>query len=479
MAHQKRLPNLLEVTFVLTSFIVIMYVFVAQIGLPIQLALFVSWFVIMLVGLKIGYSYFDMQQGILKGINNGLEAVLVLVTVGALIGTWIAGGVVPSIIYYGLTIINPTIFLFAAFAICTVTSLATGTSFGTAGTAGIAMMGIGHSFGIPMALVAGAVISGAYVGDKLSPLSDTTVMTASLSKVNLIDHIKSMLYVSTPAWIITGILFLLTGFFYVNGNGDLSRAEATMAALQDHFRISWYMLVPAALVILLLALKKPSIPTIAFGALLGSVWAYLFQGMPLLEAVRSSYSGFSIESGVEFIDNLLNRGGIVSMLEVIVLIIFALGVGGLMEQIGILQVICNNMLAWADNAGKVTLSTVLAGFFGNFFGGAAYVSIITASKITEKNYDRLGIDRRVLSRNTEGGGTVTTPMVPWSDGGVYMATVLGVSTLSYLPFLWFNFLAVGITLLYGFTNKFIWYTNAEGSANRPAAKAKLTNEKTS
>ena len=325
------------------------------------------------------------------------------------------------------------------------------------------MMGIGHSFGIPIALVAGAVISGAYVGDKMSPLSDTTIMTASLTKVNLIEHIKSMLYVSVPAWLLTGLLFIFTGLFYVNKSGDLSRAEATMASLKEHFHIGWYMLIPAVIVIILLAMKKPSIPTIAFGALLGAIWSFLFQDMTILDAIKTSYSGFVIESGVDFIDNLLNRGGIVSMLDVIVLILFALGVGGLMEKIGILQVICNTMLAWANNAGKVTLSTIISGFFGNFFGGAAYVSIITASKITEKNYDRLGIDRRVLSRNTEAGGTVTTPMVPWSDGGVYMATVLGVPTLSYLPFLWFNFLAVIITLIYGFTNKFIWYTNDSDS----------------
>ncbi|MTW84507.1 Na+/H+ antiporter NhaC [Virgibacillus dakarensis] len=461
MSAEKRLPTFGEVLFVLIAFIVIMFLFVVQLGIPIQLALLTTWFMIMLVGLRIGYTYSEMQDGILKGIYDGLEAVLVLISVGALIGTWIAGGVVPSIIYYGLSIIDPSIFLMAAFIICAITSLATGTSFGSAGTAGIAMMGIGVSFGFPIALVAGAVISGCYVGDKLSPLSDTTVMTASLSKVNLIEHIKSMLFVSTPAFIITALLFLGTGFFFHGSNGDLSQAQSTMTSLSEYFNIAWYMLIPAAVVILMLALKKPSIPVILLGALLGSVWAYLFQDVALLDAINSLYSGNNIESGVDFIDNLLNRGGIEFMLGVIVLILFALGVGGLMEKIGILRVICNTMLAWADNAGKTTLTTLLSGFFGNFFGGAAYVSIITASKITEENYDRLNIDRRVLSRNTEAGGTVTTPMVPWSDGGVFMAATLGVSTLTYLPFLWFNFLVIVISLIYGFTNKFIWYTNQE------------------
>ncbi|WP_099159243.1 Na+/H+ antiporter NhaC [Virgibacillus ndiopensis] len=460
MSAEKRLPTLPEVLFVLIAFIVIMFLFVVQLGIPIQLALLTTWFMIMLVGLRIGYTYAEMQDGILKGINDGLEAVLILISVGALIGTWIAGGVVPSIIYYGLSIIDPTIFLMAAFIICAITSLATGTSFGSAGTAGIAMMGIGASFGFPIALVAGAVISGCYVGDKLSPLSDTTVMTASLSKVNLIDHIKSMLFVSTPAFIITALLFLGAGFLFHSGDGDLSQAKSTMVSLSEYFNITWYMLIPAAIVILLLALKKPSIPVILFGALLGSIWAFLFQDVAILDAVNSLYSGNNIESGVAFIDNLLNRGGIEFMLGVIVLILFALGVGGLMEKIGILKVICIKMLAWADSAGKTTLTTLISGFFGNFFGGAAYVSIITASKITEENYDRLNIDRRVLSRNTEAGGTVTTPMVPWSDGGVFMAATLGVSTMTYLPFLWFNFLVVAISIIYGFTNKFIWYTNS-------------------
>ncbi|MFD2761160.1 Na+/H+ antiporter NhaC [Lentibacillus juripiscarius] len=461
MSTDKRLPTLPEVLFVLISFILIMFLFVVEFGIPIQLALLTTWFMIMLVGWRIGYSYKEMQDGLLKGIYDGSEAVLVLISVGALIGTWIAGGIVPSIIYYGLTIIHPSIFLLAAFIICAITSIATGTSFGSAGTAGIAMMGIGASFGLPVPLVAGAVISGCYVGDKLSPLSDTTVMSASLSKVNLIDHIKSMLYVSGPAFLIAGILFVITGYFFISNSGDLSQAEATMASLKEYFNIGWHMLIPAAIVIILLTLKMPSIPVILFGALLGSIWAFMFQGVGILESINILYEGSEINSGVEFIDNLLNRGGIAFMLDVIALILFALGVGGVMEKTGILRVICLKMLAWADNAGKTTLTTILSGFFGNFFGGAAYVSIITASKITEENYDRLQIDRRILSRNTEAGGTVTTPMVPWSDGGVFMATTLGVSTMSYLPFLWFNFLVIILSVLYGFTNKFIWYTKSD------------------
>lgn len=475
MDAQKRLPTLGEVLFVLISFGIIMVTFIVKFDISIQLALITSWFVIIAVGLKIGYRYKEMQDGMLKGVSEGLEAVIVLLSVGALIGTWIAGGIVPSLIYYGLSVINPSIFLLAAFIICTITSIATGTSFGSAGTAGIAMMAIGASFGFPLPLVAGAVISGCYVGDKMSPLSDTTVMSASLSKVDLIDHIKSMFTVSLPAWLIAGILFLVTGFFY-EGTGDLSAATSTLNALSEHFTIAWYMLIPAVVVIVLLIMRMPSIPVILFGALLGTFWAYLFQGATFLEAFNILYAGNAIESGVEFIDSLLNRGGITFMLDVIVLIILALGLGGLMEKVGVLRTIGNYLSKWATNAGKLTVTTIVSGFLGNLFG-AAYVSLITASKMTEDNYKRLKIDRRVLSRNTEAGGTVTTPMVPWSDGGVFMAAALGVPTLSYLPFLWFNFLVIGIAVLYGFTGKFIWYVQDEEQREEEQETVVITEEK--
>ncbi|WP_255701235.1 Na+/H+ antiporter NhaC family protein [Chromobacterium sp. Beijing] len=260
-----RLPSATQVVAVMAGFIAIMFLFLNVLDLPIQLALFSSWFLVIGLGNWLGRSYDDMQQGLIQGIHNGMVAVLVLITVGALIGTWIAGGVVPAIIYYGLAIMSPQIFLCAAFIICMLTSLATGTSFGTAGTAGIAMMGIGYSFGMPLPLVAGAVISGAYVGDKMSPLSDTTVMTASLCKVDLIDHIRSMMWVSVPATLLTALLFLGVGFFYVDAGLDTGRADLAMQALGSHFTVNGWLLLPAAAVITMLTMRLPSIPVICSG----------------------------------------------------------------------------------------------------------------------------------------------------------------------------------------------------------------------
>ncbi|MDY7430848.1 malate-H+/Na+-lactate antiporter MleN [Bacillus sp. V26] len=453
-----RLPTLFEIIIVLGAFLALVLSFTVFLDLPIQLALFVSWFIAMILGIRLGYSYKDLQNAIVHGISNGLEAVLILVSVGALIGTWIAGGVVPTLIYYGLEFIHPSIFLLATLIICSIMSVATGTSWGTVGTAGIAMIAIGEGLGIPLPLVAGAILSGAYFGDKLSPLSDSTVLASSLSKVDVLDHVRAMLYLSIPAYVITAILFTAVGFMYGGKNIDLDKVEFLKSSLQNTFDIHIWMLIPAVIVIVLLAMKKPSMPVIVIGALLGAVWAAVFQGMNFADAIATAYNGFSIKTDVEFLNGLLNRGGIVGMLGSLVVIIFGLGFGGLLEKLGVLKVIVSLFEKKLTSAGNVTLSTLIVAFLANIFGCAMYVSLILTPKIMEDSYDRLHLDRRVLSRNSEVGGTLTSGMVPWSDNGIYMAGILGVSTFSYLPFMWLSFVAIGLAIIYGYTGKCIWYT---------------------
>lgn len=452
------MPTLFEIIIVLGVFLALVLSFTVFLDLPIQLALFVSWFIAMLLGIRLGYSYKDLQNAIVHGISNGLEAVLILVSVGALIGTWIAGGVVPTLIYYGLEFIHPSIFLLATLIICSIMSVATGTSWGTVGTAGIAMIAIGEGLGIPLPLVAGAILSGAYFGDKLSPLSDSTVLASSLSKVDVLAHVRAMLYLSIPAYVITAILFTVVGFMYGGKNIDLDKVEFLKSSLQNTFDIHIWMLIPAVLVIVLLAMKKPSMPVIVIGALLGAIWAVVFQGMDIAHAIATAYNGFSIKTDVEFLNGLLNRGGIVGMLDSLVVIIFGLGFGGLLEKLGVLKVIVSTFEKKLTSAGNVTLSTLIVAFLANIFGCAMYVSLILTPKIMEDSYDRLHLDRRVLSRNSEVGGTLTSGMVPWSDNGIYMAGILGVSTFSYLPFMWLSFVAIGLAIIYGYTGKFIWYT---------------------
>lgn len=463
-----RLPSILEVVAVLGLFLAIVLSFTLYFKLDIQLALFISWFMVIALGIRLGHSYKDLQNAITKGISNGLEAVLILIAVGALVGTWIAGGVVPTLIYYGLEFIHPNIFLLATLIICSIMSVATGTSWGTVGTAGIAMIAIGEGLGIPLPIVAGAVLSGAYFGDKLSPLSDSTVLASSLSKVDVLAHVRAMMVLSIPAFVITAIMFTITGFMYGGKNIDQGKVEFLKQALQDTFTINIWMIIPALIVVLLLVLKKPSMPVIAIGALLGAVWAMAFQGMNPADALGTAYNGFSINSDVEFLNTLLNRGGIVNMLGSLVVIILGLGFGGVLEYLGVLKVIVATFEKKLHNAGNVTLSTLVVAFFANIFGCAMYVSLILTPKIMEKSYDKLKLDRRVLSRNSEVGGTLTSGMVPWSDNGIYMAGILGVSTFSYLPFMWLSFVAIGLAIIYGYTGKFIWYVkDQQEEKNRP------------
>ncbi|TQR13738.1 Na+/H+ antiporter NhaC [Psychrobacillus soli] len=476
---QIHLPKPFELFIVMGLFLAIMYFSLAVYELPIHLALIAVWFVLIFLGIRIGHTYDNLQKSIVTGIFTGLEAILIIIFVGTLIGSWIAGGIVPTLIYFGLQMIHPSIFLLATLLICSLTSIATGTSWGTAGTAGIAMMGIGESFGLPLPLVAGAVVSGAYFGDKLSPISDSTVMTASLAKVDLIKHVKSMLLISFPALVLSGIMFLVAGFFFTSRGNDLSIVINNIQALSANFNVSWYMLIPMVVVIVMLMKGIPAMLTLAFGSVLGIVWAIVFQGMDVITAIGTLYSGFVIESGVPFIDLLFNRGGIESMLGVIAIMILALGLGGLMEQVGILTVLTIILSKWITNAGRLTSSTIFAAFLGNFFGSAGYVSLITGCKVTEKNYDLLKIDRRVLSRNMETGGILTSPLVPWADNGIYMAAVLGVSTMSYLPFAWLNLVGLAIALFYGFSGKFIWYTkDVEGEVNKDRKKTVVVEKKT-
>ena len=471
MTNNIKLPSLGQVFVALAIFLGLAFSFTTLFELPIQLALFISWFVVIILGVRLGHTYKSLEGSIAKGIYNGMDAILILIAVGALVGTWIAGGVVPSLIYYGLKFINPNIFLLATLIICALTSIATGTSWGTAGTAGIAMMGIGQGLGIPLPLVAGAVLSGAYFGDKLSPLSDSTVLTASMSRIDVMDHIKGMSPASIPGFIITAILFTVTGLKYGGQNVDLGRIETFMVAIGENFNTSIVCFVPMIIIIALLMKRKPSLPVISFGALLGVIWAIAFQGMNPVDAISTAYSPFQIDTGVQFVDSILGRGGIESMLGSVIIIILGLGFGGLLEKIGILEVIAKKIEGWIKNPGRLTVATIGTAFFGNVFGSAMYVPLILTPKILGKRYDELKVHRRVLSRNTEFGGTLTAGMVPWSDNGIFMAGILGVSTLEYIPYMWLAFVCIGITILYGFLGKFQWigeeveFTDYEESAS--------------
>ncbi|OLQ90614.1 Na+/H+ antiporter NhaC [Vibrio panuliri] len=452
--HLPRLPSLTQVVVSLGLFLLMAFSFTAQLNLPIQLALYIGWFIIITLGLRLGHKYKELEQAALNGISNGLGAVLILLAVGALVGTWISGGIVPTIIYYGLKAIHPSIFLLATMVICSLTALATGTSWGAAGTAGIAMMGIGQGLGVPAPVTAGAILSGCYFGDKMSPLSDSVILASSMSNVEVMEHIKGMLPIALISYVITGILFTLFGFHYA-GNVDMSQVQDVIAAMDNQFYITPLSFVPVVVVLVLLAMRMPSFPVISFGSLLGIIWAVTVQDVDFLTAFNTAWAPFAISSGVDFIDSILNRGGMSSMLGSVAVIVFGLGFGGLLDKVGVLETIAKLFERRVNNAGSLATSTIATAFMGNVFGSAMYVSLILTPKICAKNYDRLGFKRKNLSRNAEFGGTLTSGMVPWSDNGIYMASILGVATLSYAPFMWLSFVCIIVTITCSYMGWFI------------------------
>ncbi|WP_434997840.1 Na+/H+ antiporter NhaC [Vibrio scophthalmi] len=449
-----RLPSLTQVIVSLGLFLLMAFSFTAKFNLPIQLALYIGWFIIIVLGLRLGHKYKELEQAALNGISNGLGAVLILLAVGALVGTWISGGIVPTIIYYGLKAIHPSIFLLATMVICSLTALATGTSWGAAGTAGIAMMGIGQGLGVPAPITAGAILSGCYFGDKMSPLSDSVILASSMSNVEVVEHIKGMLPIALISYIITGILFTLFGFHYA-GNIDMSQVDGVIAAMDQQFYITPFSFVPVVIVLALLAMRMPSFPVISFGSLLGIVWAVMIQDVNFLTAFQTAWEPYSILSGVDFIDSILNRGGMSSMLGSVAVIVFGLGFGGLLDKVGVLETVAKMFERRVNSAGSLATSTIATAFMGNVFGSAMYVSLILTPKICAKNYDRLGYKRKNLSRNAEFGGTLTSGMVPWSDNGIYMASILGVATLSYAPFMWLSFVCIIVTIVTSYLGLFV------------------------
>ncbi len=438
-------PSALQAFLLLGSFLLMACTFTTVLHLPILLALFFGWFMVILLGLHLGYHYRELEEAAVFGIFEGMPALLILFAVGAMIGTWMIGGIVPGIIYYGLQTINPGYFLPTALLICSLTALATGTSWGAAGTAGVAMMGIGNGLGIPPALTAGTVLSGVYFGDKLSPFSDSVLLASSINQVEIQSHIRGMLPISLSAYIITAVLFTLTGLSF-GQSGDLLQIQEITTTLQAHFSITPLVFLPPLVVLVLLVMGKPAFPVLSFGCFLGIISAIGLQGISPAEALAGVWEIPALQTGVETIDSLLSRGGMSSIMTSVAMITFALGFGSLLVKVGIFSLLAKRLDAFVTNEFRLTNCTLLVAFLGNLLGSAMYVSLILTSKLMASTYDALSADRRLLSRNTEFGGTLTSAMVPWSDNGIFMAAILGVGTLSYLPYMWLSWVTIALAI---------------------------------
>jgi NhaC family Na+:H+ antiporter len=380
-----------------------------------------------------------------------MGAIIILMGIVMVIGTWIQAGVVPAMIYYGLKVLSPSIFLIATLLICSIVSLATGSSWTTAGTVGIALMGVGMGLGIPAPMVGGAIISGGYFGDKMSPLSDTTNLAPAMAGADLFDHIRHMIYTTGPSYIISLILFGILGMQYAGGNLDQITINAMLEGLSTNFNITPVLLLLPLIVIGIVVMKTPAIPGLFGGALLGGVFGMIFQGATLGDVVGALHYGFEISTGMEALDSLLNRGGMDSMMWTISLILCAMIFGGVMEKTGMLQAIAGGILKIANSTGNLVVATIITAILMNMGAGDQYLAIVIPGRMFKDAYDERGLAPKNLSRVLEDSATLTSPLIPWNTCGAFMIGTLGLTPWTYVPFCFLNLLNPLVSIFYGYT----------------------------
>ncbi|HAV63713.1 MAG TPA: Na+/H+ antiporter NhaC [Verrucomicrobiales bacterium] len=436
-SNSVRLARLWEALIPVGALIVMIYVSVVQLEAYAHLALLLAAAVASGVGLRIGHTWKSIEEGMVEGIAVGLKAILILLVIGILIATWIQSGIVPLLIYHGLNLLSPSIFLAATCLICSVVSVATGSSWTTAGTVGVALIGVGQGLGMPLPMVAGAIISGAYFGDKLSPLSDTTNLAPAVAGSELFEHVRYMLHTTVPGLVIAVVLYVALGIGR-GGSATLESVQVLREALAAAFNLHPVLLLPPLLVIVMVVFKLPALPALLGGALLGAGLAAGFQGNGLKEIVSVAFDGYVSETGNAAVDELLSRGGLMSMMNTVALIVCALGFGGVMERTGQLAALANAVLKLARNTGSLVATTVFTCFGMNVLAPDQYLSIVVPGRMYREAYDRAGLEPRLLSRTLEDAGTLSSPLIGWNTCGAFMSTTLGVSALAYAPYAFLN-----------------------------------------
>lgn len=386
-----------------------------------------------LFGRYLGYKWKELQDGMFDSISKVLVAMMLLIEVGMLIGVWILAGTIPMIVYWGLELISPASFLATAFILCIVASTMTGTSFGTMGTMGIALLGVGQALGYPLPLIVGAVVSGAYFGDKMSPVSSSTNITASICEVDLFTHIGSMMWTTLPAAALTALIYAFLGSQY-SATGVSSDIPLILATLSKTFQLSLWTLVPPILLLILAYRRQPAIPLILICIIAGGLIAWLLQGQTFTTIANSMVNGYTAKTGVKQLDVLLSRGGINSITSTIMLLIAAVSFGGVLEKTRILEVLVEATVKWAHNTGRLIIAVLLSGYIMLVGTGSQMVTIVIPGRAYTPVFKERNIHLRVLSRTVEDGGVIAAPLVPWSVHAFYILGILGVSAYEFAPY---------------------------------------------
>lgn len=404
-----------------------------------------------MVGLFLGNSWKEIENGIVEGISVGMKAILILCVIGVMIGTWIASGIVPIMIYYGLQILHPSIFLVAACLICCVVSVATGSSWTTVSTVGIALIGIAEGLGVPLPMAAGAIISGSYFGDKMSPLSDSTNLASAVAEAELFEHIRHMLFTTAPALAIALLLYGILGWRGFAAEASVDSVDAILSALNAAFDLNPLLLLSPLLIGIMIVWRIPALPSLLGAALLGAVLAVGFQNVSLREIFDIAQFGHTSTTGNATVDELLHRGGLDSMMYTVSLILCALTFGGVMERCGFLAAIAGAILRLARSTGSLVTATVGTCVGMNVAAADQYLSIIVPGRMYREDYERKGLHAKNLSRTLEDAGTLSSPLIYWNSCGMSIKEMLMVSPLAYFPYCFLNLFTPLIAIALAYT----------------------------
>ncbi|GAA1942253.1 Na+/H+ antiporter NhaC [Brevibacterium antiquum] len=445
-------PNFIIATLPLLTLIGMAFMSTVYWGVGMLVPIITGIAVAGLIGKALGYSWRELEQSLTDGVSKALPAVFILILIGMIIGTWISGGIIPTLVYYGLSIINPSFFLPLVCLITAFVSLVLGSSFTSIATIGLAFMAIGEGMDMPAPIVAGAVISGAFFGDKLSPLSDTTNVAPAMVGESLFDHIRHMLWDTIPALLISAVLYWIIGLRVV-GNSPVGAGDpgAILAGLQDQFTIHPLILIVVVLALVLVGLKVPAIPALIVVALMGAITAILVQGRSLGETLQAMTAGYTSDSGQGAIDSLLSNGGISSMFETVGLVIVATALGGILERTGIFAALIDPLIRRIKRTGSLIAATIFATLLVGFSSGAQFLAIILPARGFFETYKRMNLSPLNLSRAVEAAGTVGINLVPWGVPAVFAAGVFGLSPTQFIPWILFAFIVPLLNIVYGYT----------------------------
>ncbi len=450
-----------EPSFNVSIFLVIMIMLILGVGIfiaktDIHILLLLALALTMVVAKIIGFTFNDVLEGMMDSIRDAMPAMMIFIMIGVIISSWIISGTVPGIIYYGLQIITPTVFLPVGLLLCSITSLSIGTSWGTAGTVGVALMGMGASLGIPAPVTAGMVLSGAYFGDKMSPVSDTTNLSATASDANLYDHIKSMAYSTVPSYVIVLIAFSIIGLKYSTGASAGIEVTNIINALGSSMDMNPIVFIPMILLFALNIKKVPAVPAMMIGSFAAVIIAVTLQGIPIKDALITLNYGYTSNTGVELVDSLLSRGGIQSMMWTFSLAFIAISLGGALQRLGILSVIVRKLISNVTNEGFIATIVIFTTTALCALLGEVYLALILSGNLFKEQFKKKNIKLSMLSRFLEEGGTLTQIFIPWTTGAAFMAGVLGVSTLEYAPYALLNYVNPIVSIVLSFLGIFFF-----------------------